>query len=76
VSVTTSEDLESDANFNNFLEKLRKVYFTKKKDFDVGKTYIEIVDRFVKSRAVVNRDVALMLSQLLLDNGKFQNAEW
>lgn len=64
-------------------------YVYGKKDLDVGKMYrlrrqpnnpkdkncIEIVDTFVKSKAVLNRDVALMLSPLL-DSGMLQNAEW
>ena len=72
-------------------ERVRAVgmVFYGDKALEVGKTYrlrrqpnnpkdhncIEIIDKFTRPKAVVNRDVALMLSPLI-DAGKLENAEW
>ena len=65
------------------------VFFAEKKDLVVGRIYsmrrqhrnpkdkncVEILDSFVRPKAVLNRDVASFLSPLF-DQGKIINAEW
>ncbi|KAK3732355.1 hypothetical protein QZH41_014984, partial [Actinostola sp. cb2023] len=59
---------------NDSLELGKTYKLRRQKNYPKDSNCIEIVDEYRRAKAVINRDVALLLAPLL-DNGTLENAE-